>query len=46
MMYSPEEYEPGWWYLPRWIEHPQYWIVGKDDGNYCSEDQLRAIDEI
>lgn len=45
MLYSPEGHEPGWWYLPRWIEHPQCWIVGKDDGNYCSEDQLQAIDE-
>lgn len=43
MIYSPEDHESGWWYLPRWIEHPQWWIVGKDDGNYCAEDQLRAL---
>lgn len=37
---------PGWFYLPRWIENeacPNF--VGRDDGHYCPEEQLRAIDE-
>lgn len=43
MLYSPEGFESGWWYLPKWIDHPNRWVVGKDDGNYCAEDQLRAM---
>lgn len=45
MLHSAEGYEPGWWYLPRWIEHPLTWIIGKDDGSYWAEDRIRAIDE-
>ncbi len=43
MSYSPGGYETGWWYLPRWISSLQPWVVGRDDGSYCAEDQLQAI---
>jgi hypothetical protein len=45
MIYNPTEYEPlGWWYLPLWTEnHECPWMVGKDDGHYWHETQIKTV---
>jgi len=41
----PREYEPlGWWYLPLWTEnHECPWMVGKDDGHFWHETQIKTM---
>ena len=45
MAFSPDDYEPGWHYWHRWIEHlTSPYMVGRCEGDFFPEYQFKALD--